>query len=525
MFTTTTNTNSSQSTNSNNYSIAEAETKKRPREAKTGERLEERTDQIRESSLKENASPLKRQKVKPDSLMNRVSTHLFSKYEIAQDLWLNSTTIISEATFEKINYVAHYLKENNLKLMGVKADGNCFCNAYLGSLETLSKKIPILMEISDKTDYLRAMLANEYRASSKEFIDQVEIRADQIQSDEEWINSDEGGLLALIFEIPIRIITVNQEKTRDAAYENQTSCGISDLLFFSERGRAAQEWETLEAEEKTNEYISIIDIGGHFLYAAPQDYQLKIPQKVLEKKEPPALQKKRAQDASDPRTAPLHPLRLLAPINLRNMFWEEEEPVKILRIRLGLIDGISFSFKSKINLPLFLEQQPRRALKDPIKNAINNYKQAIDLGIPVATIHNVETAEVDGYLVIGENSHAVDLNENHQIEQVRTLLAKSFESKIAFDLSLNKLGIQENGIVTLFNFTEKRSGLFNDPYKLGIFVMAFIETWVDQLKKNGLSRNSTQLILEKITKDIDGFNPDWNEAALDRYFSKCRVEK
>ena len=67
-----------------------------------------------------------------------------SDKEIAKHLWLNSEVIISEDMVKKVNKVAIYLKEQGFELRGIKADGNCFCSAFLESYNVFSRVIPIL---------------------------------------------------------------------------------------------------------------------------------------------------------------------------------------------------------------------------------------------------------------------------------------------------------------------------------------------------------------------------------------------
>jgi hypothetical protein len=79
-----------------------------------------------------------------------------------------------------------------------------------------------------------------------------------IKQDREWINSGEGEKLAKFFKIPIRLVTVNQ---------GQVNAEASDMLIFSETDKDNQEWKTIPENEKPGEYIFIVDIGGHFLWA------------------------------------------------------------------------------------------------------------------------------------------------------------------------------------------------------------------------------------------------------------------
>lgn len=184
-----------------------------------------------------------------------------SESEIAHYLWLDQTIIISEDILQKVNHVAVYLKERGFELMGVQADGNCFCNAFLGSYATLSRKIPILDNQENKISYLRDMIAQQYLANKKESQVCADIRrAEQIKQNGEWLTTNEGDLLATSLYIPIRIIVIEQDAN---------GYGVSDMLTFSEKNREQQDWNMIDENERPNEYILIIDIGGHFLYAQP----------------------------------------------------------------------------------------------------------------------------------------------------------------------------------------------------------------------------------------------------------------
>lgn len=148
----------------------------------------------------------------------------FSEEEIAKHLWLDPEALISDFV-QKVNEVAVYLCKQGFELRGVKADGNCFCRAFLKSCATLSRIIPILDAQDNKISYLRGEIANQYRSSEQALL----ARAEQIEQDKEWITaSGEGDLLARALEIPIRVVSVNQADDR---------CDINDMLTFSEKGR------------------------------------------------------------------------------------------------------------------------------------------------------------------------------------------------------------------------------------------------------------------------------------------------
>ena len=62
-------------------------------------------------------------------------------------------------------------------------------------------------------------------------------------------------MLAKELSTPLRILTVNGD------------CGIHDLLIFQEKGKKSEKWVTLD--QKPENYILIVDLGGHFVTAQP----------------------------------------------------------------------------------------------------------------------------------------------------------------------------------------------------------------------------------------------------------------
>jgi len=182
-----------------------------------------------------------------------------SDKEIAQYLWLNSEVLISEDMVEKVNAAAIYLKEQGFELMGIKADGDCFCSAFLKSYEALSQKIPILDEEKNKISYLRALIAAQYEVNQKNSESRQINRVQEIKKDREWLTAmGEGDLLASNLGIPIRIVTVNKDSG---------GCGIVDMLTFAEKDKTQQKWKKIKESKKPKEYIFIVDLGGHFVYS------------------------------------------------------------------------------------------------------------------------------------------------------------------------------------------------------------------------------------------------------------------
>jgi hypothetical protein len=126
----------------------------------------------------------------------------------------------------------------------------------LGSYETLERRIPLLDCEPDKISYLRKVIAGQYKLSRK-----GSARATEIEMDKEWLTApNEGDLLAPALQIPIRIVTVNHDAS---------GCGVIDMLTFADQGKERQEWGTIPTGELPKEYIFIVDLGGHFVFAKP----------------------------------------------------------------------------------------------------------------------------------------------------------------------------------------------------------------------------------------------------------------
>jgi hypothetical protein len=168
---------------------------------------------------------------------------------IATDLWKNpkAEKHINDLVVNNVNLASAYLESNGYQLQGVKYDGDCFLRAFLESYETLpTKKITTLDEEEvDKISYLRSEAARLYQGD--------QARRDKIKKNREPIDSEEGGLLAKL-GIPIRLVSVNKE-------------GVSDMLFFAESGKEKKLWNETSFDGKPEEYIFIVEVGKHFLWA------------------------------------------------------------------------------------------------------------------------------------------------------------------------------------------------------------------------------------------------------------------
>ncbi|KIC76620.1 hypothetical protein DB41_FH00010, partial [Neochlamydia sp. TUME1] len=185
-----------------------------------------------------------------------LSSNQWDHHQIAKSLWHNPTAIIDDSIVAKVNTAANYLSREGFKLKGVPSDGDCFFSAFLGSYNCLSREIPLLDGSPDKVFYLRQVLSDVVKYTNNE-------RAEKIKGKRTWISGlGEGDLLATALSIPIRLVTLNEE---------QLACGIHDRLIFPKASSStednSQEWKTISPGERPEEYILIVDLGGHFVYA------------------------------------------------------------------------------------------------------------------------------------------------------------------------------------------------------------------------------------------------------------------
>jgi len=172
----------------------------------------------------------------------------WNKFTVAEYLWKNNQTTISEETLNNVKVASQYLGTQGYQVEGIEADGNCFFSAFLESYKTLTRKIPLLDNEDNKILYLRMAVASYYNNN----------REEEIKNDREWVDSVEGGKLANHFKIPIRLVTANS---------GSINAEVSDMLIFPEKDKEDQEWATISENERPREYIFIADVGGHFLWA------------------------------------------------------------------------------------------------------------------------------------------------------------------------------------------------------------------------------------------------------------------
>lgn len=184
--------------------------------------------------------------------------------KVAEHLWENRHAHITDDTVKKVNEVSSYLKSYGYELKGTASDGNCFFSSFLGSYSTLStRRIPLLDQSSDKIKFLR-------EAASAQCIDLK--RKEEIRSNGEWVRADEGGLLAKALDIAIRVVSFNVEIDRR----------IDEL--FSPQVTGIQNWDDIPDEKKPQEFILIVDLEGHFVYAQKDSFNEILPEATEESK-------------------------------------------------------------------------------------------------------------------------------------------------------------------------------------------------------------------------------------------------
>lgn len=190
-------------------------------------------------------------KTSPQSVQKASSS--YTEERIGKELWLREGQCVSESTQEKVNAVSEYLEKEGFELVGAHADGNCYFDAFLKSLEFSSRKIPILQaqKQENRISYLRGFLSDLWKSENPE-------RAGEIKQDKEFITALEGDKFASAFHLPIRVVTPNEEMQ------------MHDSLTFIDPKKDAQTWETLENKPKTGEYLIIVDLGRHFITAKPK---------------------------------------------------------------------------------------------------------------------------------------------------------------------------------------------------------------------------------------------------------------
>lgn len=187
---------------------------------------------------------------------DEVSSINWNTHTVAEHIWKDPNAPIDEEQINNVKTASLYLEKFGYQLEGVKADGNCFFHAFIASYNTIPKR-----NLSNKLETITTLREKITENSNKQNkIKLKQPRIEEIKKDKQWINIDEGALLAKHLNIPIRIVTAN---TGDPNAE------IDDRIIFP--NMEDQIWNELDASEKPNEFVFIIDLGGHFVWAKPKN--------------------------------------------------------------------------------------------------------------------------------------------------------------------------------------------------------------------------------------------------------------
>lgn len=150
-----------------------------------------------------------------------------------------------------------------------------------------------------------------------------------------------------------------------------------------------------------------------------------------------------------------------------------------------------------------------------MKSSVANYHAVQELGVSVAKIYNIETALTDAYFLTELIPHPINIKEEHQIEQITAIFQKSFQAHVLMDLAYGNLRVRDDGGVTLVDFVEKPFE-FENKQKLRMFAIQFLKSWCKTVE----TKVEAEKLLSRLTGGLEkqGFDPDWNKAALEESF-------
>lgn len=163
-----------------------------------------------------------------------------------------------------------------------------------------------------------------------------------------------------------------------------------------------------------------------------------------------------------------------------------------------------------------------------MKNAITNYKAAKKIGLPVSKIYNIETALADKCFLVELIPEEVSLTNRNHLDQMRHFFEMSYEHKIPFDLALSNFRVKLNNtdeIVRLVDFTEERLE-FENSDEFSLFAIQIAKSYaqaVANLTANSdlsiaMKRLFAEKFLNELTHSLKGYNPEWNQEALNQVF-------
>lgn len=182
---------------------------------------------------------------------------------------------------------------------------------------------------------------------------------------------------------------------------------------------------------------------------------------------------------------------------------------------------IQETHNSKILLKVFHLNLLETKLQYYMKNSIDNYHRAIELGLPCAKIYNIKTALEDKYYLVEMVPNKIDLKNEDHLQQICRFFKVSYENKYTCDLTYDNLRVQNDGTVTLIDFAEKKIN-YDKNNSFRMYAITFLMGWGREVRATynlygNEGRNFTKKLLAKFTENL-GYETEWIELALDEHF-------
>lgn len=169
-----------------------------------------------------------------------------------------------------------------------------------------------------------------------------------------------------------------------------------------------------------------------------------------------------------------------------------------------------------------------KSLPQLMQTSIASYQKGKELGIPQATLYNIDTAMKDGFFIVEKIPEELDMECPLQMAQVQILFQTYFKEKFVMDLAPDNLRVKtektEEGTkqtVVLVDYLEKEKKI----KKVGdsdLFFMKIIERWYKTLCKKylGLPDDQRKIkaseLINFLTQGLEdhGLDPEWIKNAI-----------
>jgi hypothetical protein len=164
--------------------------------------------------------------------------------------------------------------------------------------------------------------------------------------------------------------------------------------------------------------------------------------------------------------------------------------------------------------------ESEKRLNSYMEHSIQNYRDAQELGLPVATIYNIETALTDHFFLQEKIPGVVDLRNKDHVEQVRKFFIAALKNNLSLDVLPSNLMVKTEGTVVLIDFVEESE---NEENQNGTycFIRQAIENWCRQfISEYGEDRATFLKFYDDFILNFEkfGFQPDSHEEILKTLF-------